>query len=209
MLQADGGVHPTIEGRRKTAAGDVGLLGHASLRSPGDGAIRRIRQSEADNARSSILRRGGVARDGMGARGGAVHPGAGFPVACEGLAASFRGDFRLRRAESRARFFAPGDGSAKSSGCCIRVRADAEGLRFSLGDGPGAFRGESGRFGHRPPARAAPVGGAKLARRDAIDHRDHQDPGQRHQAGRADAAILRSERPFADRASAATPCSRW
>ena len=62
---------------------------------------------------------------------------------------------------------------------------------------------------HPPPARAAPAGGAKFARRDAIDHRDHQDPGQRHQAGWADAALLRSEGPFASRASAATPCRRW
>ena len=47
-----------------------------------------------------------------------------------------------------------------------------------------------GRRARARSPRAAPAGGQELHGRDPLHHGPHQDPGQRHQAGRPDAAVL-------------------
>ena len=56
-----------------------------------------------------------------------------------------------------------------------------------------------------PPAPAAPAGLPQFRGRDSEHHRDHQDPGHRHQAGRPDAALLRGAGP---RTAASWPGNR-
>ena len=63
-----------------------------------------------------------------------------------------------------------------------------------------------------PAGAATPAAPARLSQRRGSQRqhrRHHQDPGQRHQAGRPDAAVLRSARSRSRRDSAAERCRRW
>ena len=138
-----------------------------------------------------------------------------YPPARQGVAAPLRRHLRHRGAGAGARLLAVGDGVAESSGRRLRVRQDAARLRLHLGAGAGTHRraaGEWSRPGEEAPA--APPRLHQLRRRDGGDHRADQDAGLRHQAGGADAALLRGEEPVAlgtgrqERAAAGHPDRR-
>jgi hypothetical protein len=76
----------------------------------------------------------------------------------------------------------------------LRIRQDPQGLRLPVGARAGAHRRapEDGQgFGAQAPP--ASPGRAAIQRARRRHHRHHQDPGQRHQAGGADAALLRGQ----------------
>ncbi len=110
----------------------------------------------------------------------------------------FAGIFGVEALAAGARLLAIGDGAAESPGRRLRVRQDAARLRLHLGAGPGTLRRAAG---NRPrPRKEAPAASPRLhqlGRRDGGDRRADQDAGLRHQAGGADAALLRGEEPVA------------
>ena len=99
---------------------------------------------------------------------------------------------------SRVRGFSPvGNGAAQPPGHRLRIRQDPQGLRLPVGPRAGAHgraARERPRAGTQAPA--APARVPQFPRRGGRHHRHHQDPGQRHQAGRADAALLRGQGAF-------------
>ena len=80
---------------------------------------------------------------------------------------------------------------------------------YRVGPGPGTHGG--GARWRRAPAAApaAPPGLHQFQRRGRQHHRRGQDPGQRHQAGRPDAALLRGQGPFPRGTWPAAACRRW
>ena len=137
----------------------------------------------------------------LGPRGRALDAGAGLPPARPGLAASLRRDLRPGGARPRQGILAFGDGPAQPPGRLLRVRRDAAGLRLPLGPGPGAHASSVWKTAARSSSRHLPH--RLVARNSRGDEREHhrhrQDPGQRHQAGRPDAALLRGARSLAAR----------
>jgi hypothetical protein len=85
------------------------------------------------------------------------------------------------------------------------------GLRLSMGAGARAHGGAAGKWswgsGEETPAASADL--YQLQRRDRQYHCPHQDAGQRHQAGGADAALLRSQEPVALGTGGGNRCRRW
>ena len=97
-----------------------------------------------------------------------------------------------------ARLLPVGDGAAQPSRRGLRVRAHAASTAATRGCWSRSTPSSTPDGGGRAPAApAAPAGGHQLHRRDGVDHRHRQDAGQRHQAGRPDAALLRGEGPAA------------
>ena len=167
-------------------------------------ALKRITQDPA------LRRLGRVAGHAVGPPGGAVDADAGLPPARAGLAAPLRGALRPGGPGPGARLLAVGDGPAEPPGRGVRVRQDPEGLRLPVGPGAGAHgRAGRGRAGHPLPARAAPAGRPELAGRDGRHHRHRQDPGQRHETHRPDAAVLRGQEPDPSPAGRARRSRRW
>ena len=65
------------------------------------------------------------------------------------------------------------------------------------------------RLRYPPPSHPSPAGCKELPWRDAAHHGHHQDPGQRHQAYRADAAVLRGAGACRGWTSLGNPFRRW
>ena len=131
----------------------------------------------------------------VGACRGALHPGPGLPAARAGLAAPFRRPVRPGRPEPGPWLLPGGDGPAQPSRCRVRVREDPDRLRLPVGAGPGTHGRGTRRGRAAAAAPAAPPGLRQLPGRGRQHHRRGQDPGQRHQAGRPDAAVLRGQGP--------------
>src|ERR1035438_5827520 len=88
----------------------------------------------------------------LGPRGSPIHTGAGLSPARARVAAAFCRDLRSGGAQPRARILARGNGVAEPSGCGLRVRPDAEGVRLPLGPGARALRRARGGWRANPPA---------------------------------------------------------
>ena len=198
VLQTHGRVHPAAARRGAAAPGDAGILRHPAARAAARWAATT---SSTACAGSRPIRAYRQAVEWLGCPWGhAVAPSTpvqDFRLHVRAWQHHFAAIFGLE-ALSRVRGFSPaGDGAAQPSRRRLRVRPDPEGLRLRVGAGAGAH-GRATRTGggirqpHLPHRLVAPTPAATRQH-----HRHRQDPGQRHQAGRPDAAVLRGQGPGA------------
>ena len=189
---------PAADRRRQTTARHARLLRDAAARPPEDGAARRVRQPAAHHLRAALLRGGRMA----GLRRGVIAvapstPPQDYRLHVRAWQHHFAAVFGLE-ALGRVRGFSPAEMALPNHPDTayefVKTLKDC-GYRWVLVQEHTVERPENGA---RPGAKAlaAPVGLPELARRGGNDRRPRQDPGQRHQTGGPDAAVLRSQGAF-------------
>ena len=209
LLRPHGRHHPGAGPRGPQPARHARLLRRAALRPAQDGSRRRARPAARHHLRPAPAQVRRMARHHVGPCRGLVHALAGPEAAHAGLAAQLRGRLRLGRPRPGTRLLAAGDAPAQPSRRRLRVRQGAEGVRLQVAAGAGTHRRNAGGPRPRLQAPAAPAVGPQLRRRRGVDHRRHQDAGLGHQAGGADAAVLRGQGPAARATWAASAFRRW